>query len=238
MKSKLLQFLFAASCAAFAGPAAALFDPVNDDTDIFLANPAFTATRPNVLIFLDNTANWGQSTGGTAPLDTKYGGVRTALTSVISGLSDAYNVGLATFVETGSPNSNVDGAYLRYGIRQMTATNKPFLTSVINSLDINGDKGNSAVYSLAMNEMFNYFAGRSSYSGHGKDKADAGDRVWFAAGREAHPGSPAGAPFSAAGLPAPTGSGAVQTYVSPITDACQKNFIIVISNGEANDNTS
>jgi type IV pilus assembly protein PilY1 len=231
-----LAFLAASLLAS--GAAMAAFDPVNDDTDIFLANPAFTATRPNVLLFLDNTANWAQSTGGVAPLDTKYGGVRTALTSVISGLSDAYNVGLATFVETGSPNSSIDGAYLRYGIRQMTATNKPFLTSVINSLDINGDKGNSAVYSLAMNEMFNYFAGRNSYSGHGKDKADAGDSVWFAAGREPHPGSPAGAPFSAAGLPAPTGSGTVQTYVSPITDACQKNFIIVISNGEANDNTS
>ena len=34
------------------------FDPVNDDTDIFLANPNVTANRPNVLIFIDNTANW------------------------------------------------------------------------------------------------------------------------------------------------------------------------------------
>lgn len=231
-----LAFLAASLLAS--GAARAAFDPVNDDTDIFLANPAFAATRPNVLIFVDNTANWAQSTGGVAPLDSKYGGVKTALTTVISGLSDAYNVGLSTFVETGSPNTNVDGAYIRYGIRQMTATNKAMLQSVLNSLDINGDKGNSAVYSLAMNEMFNYFAGINSYSGHGKDKSDAGDRVWFAAGRQAHPGSPPGAPFSAAGLPAPTGSGAMQTYVSPITDSCQKNFIIVISNGEANDNTS
>jgi hypothetical protein len=45
----------------------AAFDPVNDDTDIFLANPAFTATRPNVLLFVDNTANWSQSTGAAAP---------------------------------------------------------------------------------------------------------------------------------------------------------------------------
>jgi type IV pilus assembly protein PilY1 len=208
------------------------FDPVNDDTDIFLANPTFNATRPNVLIFVDNTANWSQSTGAPAPYDTKYGGVKNALVSVLTGLSDAYNVGLAMFVETGNPNSNVDGAYIRYGIRQMTVGNKSQLIAMLNGLDNNGDKGNGAVYSLAMNEMFNYFAGRTSYSGHAKDKADAGGTIYFPSGRV----SLAGSPFGAAGLPANGGSG--QTYVSPIVDACQKNFIIVISNGEANDNSS
>ena len=46
------------TAALLAAPLAAwpVFDPVNDDTDIFLANPAFTAVRPNVLIFVDNTA--------------------------------------------------------------------------------------------------------------------------------------------------------------------------------------
>ena len=38
--------------------ALAAFDPVSDDTDIFLANPNIAAERPNVLIILDNTANW------------------------------------------------------------------------------------------------------------------------------------------------------------------------------------
>ncbi len=51
--------------AMFCGGTFAAFDPVNDDTDIFLANPSFTATRPNVLVFLDNTANWSQSASGT-----------------------------------------------------------------------------------------------------------------------------------------------------------------------------
>ena len=51
---KLVSFvlLFTAQLAMSA------FDPVNDDTDIFLANPNITAERPNVLIILDNTANW------------------------------------------------------------------------------------------------------------------------------------------------------------------------------------
>src|SRR3989442_13016822 len=38
-----------------------VFDPVNDDTDIFLANPAFNAEAPNVLIFIANTATWNQA---------------------------------------------------------------------------------------------------------------------------------------------------------------------------------
>src|SRR5512135_1396306 len=95
----LLRALLALSLMLAAAGANAVFDPVNDDTDIFLANPAFTASRPNVLIFVDNTANWSQATGAAAPLDTKYGGVRAALTSVLNGVvTDAYNVGLSLFV--------------------------------------------------------------------------------------------------------------------------------------------
>lgn len=225
------HWLCTLAAAAAAGAAQAAFDPVNDDTDIFLANPAFAATRPNVLIFLDNTANWGQNAGGV----TKYQGVRAALTSVLNGVvTDAFNVGLAMFVETGNPNNNVDGAYVRFGVRQMTGANKAQLIAMINALDQNGDKGNNATYSLAMSEMFNYFAGRLSYSGHGKLKTDAGDTIYTPGGRVALPGSPLGANA----LPAPNGTGTAQTYVSPIVDGCQKNFIVFISNGEANDNAA
>ena len=50
--------------ALFSVPAAlSAFDPVNDDTDIFLANPNIAAERPNVLIILDNTANWNNEIG-------------------------------------------------------------------------------------------------------------------------------------------------------------------------------
>ena len=212
----------------------AAFDPVNDDTDIFLANPQFAATRPNVLIFVDNTANWSQSSSGV----TKYAGVRAGLTSVITNVvTDNYNVGLGMFVETGSPNNSVDGGYMRFGIRRMTGTagdnttNKGKLISMINALSENGDKGNGAVYSLAMAEMFKYFAGLTSTAGHGKQKSDAGDTVYFSTGREAM----AGSPLPAAALPS---TSAASAYTSPIVDACQKNFIIFISNGEANDNTS
>src|SRR5690242_1533362 len=134
------------------------FDPVNDDTDIFLANPTIAAERPNVLIFIDNTANW----------NTAFSTEKSALVSVVNSLDDTYNVGTMMFVETGNPNDNVDGAYVRFGIRQMTSTNKAALSGMVNALDNTGDKGNNATMSLAMLEIFRYFSGGASYSGYGK----------------------------------------------------------------------
>src|SRR5712692_8209916 len=233
--SKLLRAAAALAWLALPQAGWSVFDPVNDDTDIFLANPAFTSTRPNVLIFVDNTANWSATTGApgcpdaTNPFCKKYGGVKAALTSTISGMSDAYNVGLALFVETGSPNNNTAGAYVRYGVRQMVTANKDQLVNMINGLDINGDKGNNADYSLTMMEVYNYFAGVTDYSGHGKLKADGGDSLYFPSGRVAL----AGSPLAAGALPA--NGGTAQTYVSPIVDGCQKNFLVFISNGTAND---
>src|SRR3954469_9131364 len=84
------------------------FDPVNDDTDIFLANPNITSERPNVLIILDNTANW----------KTAFTKEKNALGQVVNGLSDQYNVGLMMFPETGNPNDNVDGGYVKFHVRQ------------------------------------------------------------------------------------------------------------------------
>lgn len=217
-----------------ATPAKAAFDPVNDDTDIFLANPAYSATRPNVLIFVDNSANWGSTSGGT----TKFAAVTAALRSVLTNIvNENFNVGLGLFVETGNPNNNTDGAYIRYGVRQMSgdatdpATNRGKLLQTINNLHITNDRGNGAKYSISFSEIFKYFAGLTSRSGHGKLKADAGGTVYFSGGRQAL----AGSPLPLGSLPALSLPAA---YNSPIVDGCQKNFIIFISNGEANDATS
>ncbi|HEU4644579.1 MAG TPA: hypothetical protein VFS80_03335, partial [Burkholderiales bacterium] len=70
--STLLRTALTCAALAMAPSGWTAFDPVNDDTDIFLANPQFTATRPNVFIFVDNSANWSQSSSGV----TKYDGVR------------------------------------------------------------------------------------------------------------------------------------------------------------------
>lgn len=229
--SRLLTIIGLVVCSTHA---VAAFDPVNDDTDIFLANPAYTSTRPNILIFVDNSANWGSTSGGT----TKYAAVKAALNAVITNIvTDAYNVGLGLFVETGTGNNNVDGAYVRFGVRQMSGTaadattNKGKLLKVINDLGITADRGNGAKYSIAFSEVFKYFAGLTARSGYGKVKADAGGTVYTSTGRESLASSPL--PLSA--LPS---SSLASAYSSPIVDGCQKNFIIFISNGEASDATA
>ena len=212
----LLASLAGACALGLSGGAAAQFDPVGDDTDIFLANPQLAATRPNIIFFVDNTANW----------NTAFSTEKTALINTVNNLvTDAFNVGMSMFVETGSPNDNIDGGYIRFAVRQMTPTNKTAFTTMINALDIGGDKGNNATYSLAMDELYRYFAGKQAYSGFGKAKRDyAGNTVY----------NPLAASLGGSALTSATSN----TYVSPIVSGCQKNFIIFISNGPAGDNSS
>ena len=213
---KLVAGFLTTLALGFPGIALPQFDPVGDDTDIFLANPLIAATRPNILFFVDNTANW----------NTAFSIEKQALINTANNLvTDAFNVGMGMFVETGSPNDNIDGAYVRFGLRQMTPTNKSRFTSMINALDISGDKGNNATYSLAMDEMFRYFAGKDSYSGFGKAKRDYPGNTLY----NSYAADLSGAPFSSA---------TSRTYISPIVSGCQKNFIIFLSNGPAGDNSS
>src|SRR5687768_9657657 len=130
----LLTSLASACALGASGSALGQFvDPVGDDTDIFLANPTIEATRPNVVILLDNTANW----------NTPFATEKQALVNIANSLiTDAFNVGLAMFVETGGGNDSVDGAYMRFAVRQMTPTNKARFTAAVNGLDIIGDKSN------------------------------------------------------------------------------------------------
>ncbi|MBF0339656.1 MAG: hypothetical protein HQL95_01670 [Magnetococcales bacterium] len=200
------------------GSARAAFDPVNDDTDLFLSNPNVTSDRPNVLILLDNTANWNQP----------FVNEKSALVSVVANLSELYNVGLMMFPETGNPNDNTDGGYVRFAVRQMTSTNKTVLAAMVNSLHILNDKGNNATTGLAMYEAYLYFSGSASRAGYGKIKTDFANNI-------------ANNPASANNLGSyalPASPTAASLYNAPIASGCQKNFIIYISNGPANENAS
>ncbi|HEY5930594.1 MAG TPA: hypothetical protein VIU02_09815 [Burkholderiales bacterium] len=219
MKTYLPGFLLTVLIAGIAPHAgAAGFDPVNDDTDLFLANPAYSAERPNVLIFLDNTANW----------NTRFDNEKTALAKIFSDSSDAFNIGLMMYTETGAGNSGADGAYVRGGVRQMTTTNRSAMSALITSFDKLADKGNNATVSLAMHEINLYFAGQAARSGI-KVKRDYNNNVV------------SGFPASNA-VYALTGnslsSSAATQYKSPIIDGCQRNIVIYISNGAPNDNAS
>ena len=216
-KKFFTSLILGAACLLQASlPAHAIgFDPVGQDIDIFLANPAFSASRPNVLILLDNTANWNSA----------FDNEKSALVSVFNSLDASFNVGLMMFTETGSPNTGSDGAYVRFAVRQMTDPNKMALSGIVNGLDKIADKSNGAKYSLIMAEAYRYFAGIAADAGTNKAKTDyTGNTTYF-------PGSVSSTQNALTSF-----GGA--TYNSPIVEGCQKNFIILISNGPAGDNTS
>lgn len=192
-----------------------------EDIDLFVgAAPPTAADAPNVLIIMDNTANW----------NTAFTNERAALASVLSGLAqDRFKVGLMMFSETDAGNSNPDGAYVRAALRLMSATNKPLYQSLVNSLHVNNDKSNGGKLGLTMAEAYYYFSGANAYAGHNKAKRDyAGNSV---AGY-----LPSNAVYALTGNAFTSAASA--TYQNPVDSGCQKNFIIYISNGAVQDNSS
>ncbi|MEX0960426.1 MAG: hypothetical protein WDZ63_14190 [Burkholderiales bacterium] len=205
MNAQTLSRICLGAVAAMFATASFALDLVNDDTDIFLANPNITAQRPNVMIMIDNTANW----------NTAFANEKSALISVFNSLDDSYNVGFMSMVEPGGGGSN-RGGFIRYGVRRMTDTNRTVLNNLVNGLDVSGDRGSFAAFALGFHEAYLYYGSKTGYAGTDQAKRDyAGN-----------PNTPAGA------LPdnALNSSSATQ-YSSPITDQCQKSFIIFINNG-------
>lgn len=222
MVKKLLKHAIAAA-ALLLGSAAA----VADDIDIYSGNTSVSAEAPNVLIVMDNTANWSQSFGG----GTKFSAELTALATVVSALKTQFNLGLMMFTETGSPNTNIDGGYVRFAVQPMTdstgaATDaRNCLLKMVGSgstcgssnsnyslLDIGNDKSNGGKGGVTMGEVYDYFAGLNAYAGKNKVKADP---LAFLSGTIAGP-----------------------QYKSPTSLTCQRNYVIVINNGPFQDNSS
>lgn len=202
----------------------ATFDPVNDDTDLFLMNPAIDPVAPNILVIIDNTANWS----------SVFLAEKTALVQVVGALSENVNVGLMLYTQTGSAvepgYSNTDGGYPLYGIRAVgpdnatSVANRTVLNDIVNGFDGNTEKSNNTALNLAMYEAYAYFKGGiTPNAGRSQKRRDySGSSV-----------NPAGA------RPGNSFAGASNTaYTSPITNVCQKNYIIYISNGPANDNAA
>lgn len=217
----LRRLVLAGLCSAL--PAATLAE----DIDIYTTNSA-VADRPNVLLMLDNSANWSASLSvgncyykenGVVTTDgpkasnpnkeqgTKMAIEKCALYNVIDALptkagmdadSDAL-FNVGIMLLNESPSSN-NGGYPRKAFIPITSNNKAALKTAIKALGINDDKGNNAAFAKAMYEMFLYFRGSAPYKG------DAGSKFDSAA-------------FSGG------------NYVSPATGSCARNHIIFIGNG-------
>lgn len=222
------------------------------DIDIYARPPTTTtdpSLNPNVLIVIDNSANWASASqhwpGGIKQGQAELDAVRT----VIGELSDNTNVGLMLF--TAGTGSNKNGGYVRFAIRQMTATNKSALSELIgyptgctngpNSLNGTPDciyqnfntstekvATSQTDYSALMLEVFKYFGGYT-WPAHAQDGVAGAnvDSAQFGASRYA--GNPD--PNSD---PAAYSTDANKTYYnSPLSSLnnCAKNYVIFIGNG-------
>lgn len=184
-----------------------------EDIDLFVKGAVPESERPNVLIIMDNTANW----------NTAFENEKSALVSLMENLpADRFNVGLMMFTEAGGGNGSPKGNYVRAAVRPIDAAKKEKYKDLFASLDKNNDKGDRANFGLAMAEAYRYFSGTEAYAGHNKVKRDhTGNSV------AGYPKS--NAVFALAGNA--LASAASTTYVSPVSGGCQQNFIIFISNG-------
>lgn len=223
-----------------------------EDIDIY-ARPESTtgAANPNVLIVIDNSANWAAANQGW-PNGMKQGESELrAVRTVAAELNDKVNLGLMMF--TSGSGSNKDGGYVRFDLRPMNQTNKTAFSELIgytsgctdgaNSLNgtpncilknfndpVEKTNTSSTDYSAVLFEVFKYFGGYTSPAHATDDLA----------------GSPVSAsqfgPLRYAGDPdaksdpyafTPTTDANRTTYDSPIADdgACAKNYVIFIGNG-------
>lgn len=202
-----------------------------DDIDLFIStNNSSTTSVPNVLFIIDNTANW----------TTAFTNEISALSTTFSNMTEnKFRVGILFSAETSSSDSNTKGGYVRAAIRLMDSTNKTKYKAMINAFDVGKDKGNSGVSSLAMAEAYYYFKGLAPYAGNNKAKTDyTGNTAadWSASATSAASKTAMQAIYALSGNALSSKSGT--TYNSPVTDGCQKNYIIYVSNGAPQDSNS
>lgn len=220
MKNQFLKSLLTAALLVFHLPSSA------EDIDLFVgAGAATTADVPNVLFIVDNTANWNQE------IKNEF----AALANTVVGLPvDKFRVGIMFSAETGNPNNNTSGGYVRAAIRLMNVDNKPKYQALINSFS-STDKSNGGKSSLVMAEAYRYLSGGTAYAGDGKAKADYVGNI--NTGTTAQDKAVYALPGNA--LPSNALSGNSNTkYVSPIAPGCAKNYIIYLSNGAPKDNST
>lgn len=160
-----------------------------DDIDIFSASASQGAQ--NVLLMLDNSANWSaaigvpactyvdgsggpKSTNPNSETGAKMAIEKCALYNVLYRLPTDddhpyFNIGVMLFNE-GSTNSG----YPRSRFLPLTLANKTALLNVIRNLGINADKTNNASTAETFFEAFQMFSGGTVWKGKAGTKYDAG----------------------------------------------------------------
>lgn len=219
-----------------------------DDIDIFTGDSAGSSGDPNVLIVLDNSANWSTSTqhwptDTAPPVDcgndcNKQGyyelkAIRTVLQGLQARVGNAsgdlsVNLGLMLFNNTTATH---DGGYVRSAIKPMTSANLSAFIAKVDSiiLNFNNETAASSVqYGAVLFDAFKYFGGYTDTLHANKNEPPAANPSYDGV-------SVFGTPFwgsnNADSSKPDTAAYSGSNYVPPAQSSCGKNYIIFIGNG-------
>jgi Tfp pilus tip-associated adhesin PilY1 len=261
MKRSHRRLLCAVLCATLGVPPASVTRA--EDIDLFVSAAATAATNPNILIVLDNSANWNSNaqhwptpsgeSGAFKQGESELRAIQTVLNE-LDGNNPKVNLGLMVH-RSGAP----DGGIVRYAIRPMNNTNKNAFVELIgprtgcsSTNSLNGtpncmlqnfsgtgqEQTNNSNYGGALFDAYKYFGGWTAPAYANLDNASQVttpvDSTHF--GKPRH--------FDAGGAPAAYMDRDAYTadfkdYVSPVNSACAKNYVIFIGNGfPGQENTS
>ena len=222
------------------------FSASAEDIDLFTNPSPDAGVAPNILIILDNSANWARNDQAWA-IGKQGEAELKALRTIMDdpNMTDKVNFGLMMFT-SGAP----DGGYVRFAIRPMNATNRNAFKELIGTAacvnganSLNGtpncllnnfnsptEKTNSAstVYEAAFFEAFKYFGGFT-------DPAHANLDVAGTPVNSTHFGLTRYSVLDPKTDAAAFTSAAKTTYKPPInadgSNSCAKNYIVFIGNG-------
>lgn len=188
-----------------------------EDIDLFVSPAVASADAPNVLILLDNTANW----------NTAFTNEKAALVDTFDSLPlDKFNVGIMMF---GVPQLG----YVRAAIRPMNSTNRPLYSDLVNSLDQTGDKASARTLSRTISEAYQYLSGGTSVDTSKMTDNDARDFTGNTSGNTQTAAVHALADNALA-------SKSATSYTSPINPlACDgRTYVIYIGNNVSSGNVT
>jgi type IV pilus assembly protein PilY1 len=241
---------FVTAAVALAFTASPVRQATAEDIDLFVGAAANTA-NPNVLILLDNSANWSAANqhwfGGYKQGESELRALRT----LVGELSDKVNFGLMMMTPGGGSGYD-DGGYVRFHLRSMNAANilgfqqmigpdtgcidgVNALTGGENCLyknfqageQVGSDKVN---YSAALYEAFKYFGGYTSPANAQRDVAGSPTgKEAFGRYRYAGPIPTSESKYDTAAFIDPL-AGKTQ-YSNWNSISCAKNYVILIGNG-------
>jgi Tfp pilus tip-associated adhesin PilY1 len=139
------------------------FQASPEDIDIFAVDESNIVARPNVLIVLDNSANWSRAAQQWPGGEIQGQSEADALRTVVADLDDSINVGLMEYI-TGGSATDQDSAMVRYHMRPMTATNKAALIASLDTIydNINAPdekRGQGGPFGNLFWDIYNYLSG-------------------------------------------------------------------------------